>query len=65
VNSSYSEDSNFDNRVFFISLALDIFNFLLTTMQKVQLLENENEYVQFIEPFIDINSVFTRTYLQQ
>jgi len=34
-------------------------------MQKVQLLENENEYVQFIEPFIDINSVFTRTYLQQ
>lgn len=65
MNSSYSEDSNFDNRVFFISLALDIFNFLLTTMQKVQLLENENEYVQFIEPFIDINSVFTRTYLQQ
>lgn len=65
VNISYSEDSNFNNRVFFISLALDIFNFLLTTMQKVQLLENENEYVQFIEPFIDINSVFTRTYLQQ
>lgn len=47
------EASDTMNRPYFISEALLIFDFLLTTMQKAQLLENENEYLSFIVPFID------------
>lgn len=35
---------------------MQIFSFLLTTMQKSNLIENDNEYLEFIEPFIDQES---------
>ena len=62
-NAQYSDDQSFCNRVFFISQGLEIFHFLLTTMQKLSLLENESEYMKFIESFIDANSVYTRSFL--
>eukprot|EP00347_Sterkiella_histriomuscorum_P001312 403372517 len=44
-----------NNAPFFIHESLQIFNVLLTTLQKSQLLENEDDYLEFITPFISFN----------
>jgi hypothetical protein len=49
------------NRLYFTRETFDIFNHLLTTMLRLSLLESENDYLNFIEPFIDDSSVLTKT----
>jgi len=49
------------NRLYFTRETFDIFNHLLTTMLRLSLLESENDYLNFIEPFIDDLSVLTKT----
>ena len=50
-----------ENRLYFTRETFDIFNHLLTTMLRLSLLDSENDYLNFIEPFIDESSVLTKT----
>jgi vacuolar-type H+-ATPase subunit B/Vma2 len=54
LRQATSSDANETiNHPYFVYESMQIFSFLLTTMQKSNLIENDNEYLEFIEPFID------------
>lgn len=61
MNMSQGAVLSEQNRLFFTRETFDIFHHLLTTMLRLSLLESENDYLSFIEPFIDDSSVLTKT----
>lgn len=50
-----SRETSISNKFYFVKESLTILNLLLNTLQKPQLIENENKYLEFISPYLQFN----------
>jgi hypothetical protein len=56
LKDSIKETEGNNNSLYYAHEVLDIYHFQMKTLLKSNLLENESDYLEFVEPLLDLKS---------